>query len=483
MNGANRVANSRLELNFVELKMTTGLVLIAAVLVLGGVIAIAGDRIGMRVGKARLSLFNLRPRQTATLITILTGVIISASTFSLLFLVSDQLRTGVFELENIQRDLSESRQELNQIASEKEEIEDELANARQEQLTAQERLEEINDSLQEAVTRQAQTEDELNSTQAQLQQVQGRFQQAQTLLTTISAQALSLRSEIEQLQSDRQELIRQRDEVREQIATRDREIAERDRAIREREEQLRQLENQYVFLTQEIQTLEREFQALRQGNVALLRNQTLSSGVVRIVTPSAAPQAVERLLQQANRVAIQRVLPGAGELDEQVIQITNVEVEQVIDQIDDGRDYVIRVQSSGNYVVGEPCLLAGDACINVYFTTAPNQLVFQRGDVVAATMIDSADMTDQELAERVLLLIAAAQFRARQSGIFADSIEISDNRRETALEFISNVRDYRNSLEIQAVAADDAYTAGIRIELVAVDDGQVIFSTGLPNAE
>ncbi|NJR66418.1 MAG: DUF3084 domain-containing protein [Leptolyngbyaceae cyanobacterium CRU_2_3] len=81
--------------------MTTGLVLILAVLVLGGVIATVGDRLGTKVGKARLTLFNLRPRKTATLITILTGGIISASTLGILFAVSDQLRTGVFELKKI----------------------------------------------------------------------------------------------------------------------------------------------------------------------------------------------------------------------------------------------------------------------------------------------------------------------------------------------------------------------------------------------
>ena len=92
--------------------MTTGLVLIVAILVLGGVIATVGDRLGTRVGKARLSLFNLRPRQTATLITIITGIVISASTFGLLFAVSDQLRTGVFELGKIQNNLKEARDEL-----------------------------------------------------------------------------------------------------------------------------------------------------------------------------------------------------------------------------------------------------------------------------------------------------------------------------------------------------------------------------------
>lgn len=457
--------------------MTTGLLLIAAILVLGGVIATVGDRLGTKVGKARLSLFNLRPRQTATLITIITGSIISASTFAILFAVSDQLRTGVFELGSIQRELTDARQELDRIADEKEEIEDELSDSRLEQLAAQRRLEEINRSLSQAVEQQTQTQAQLGSTQEQLQQTQGRFQQAQLLLETVSRQANTLRSEIQQLQADRQELIRQRDEVRQQIAERDREIAQRDQSIAQREEQLKQLENQYNYLTQEVQNLELEFQALRQGNVALFRNQPLASGVVRVVSPAAAPAAVEQLLNEANRIAIQRVLPGATDIEEQVIQITNAQVDQVVEEIADGQDYVIRVQSAGNYVVGEPCILAGESCIQVFISTAINQLVFQRGDVVASTSINPVTMSDQELAERILLLIAAAQFRARQAGIFADEIQISDNRRETAIEFINRVKQFDQPLEIQAVAADTAYTGGVQLELVAVKDGQVLFTT------
>ena len=80
-----------------------GYLLIVSILLLGGVIATVGDRLGYKVGKARLSLFNMRPRNTAVLITILTGGFISASTLGILFAVSDPLRTGVFELEEIQQ--------------------------------------------------------------------------------------------------------------------------------------------------------------------------------------------------------------------------------------------------------------------------------------------------------------------------------------------------------------------------------------------
>ncbi|UBF28615.1 DUF3084 domain-containing protein [Kovacikia minuta CCNUW1] len=99
--------------------MSTGYILILAVLLLGGFIATLGDRVGTRVGKARLSLFNLRPRKTATLVTILTGTVIAASTLGILFAASEYLRTGVFELDNIQRQLRRNRTQLQETTVQK----------------------------------------------------------------------------------------------------------------------------------------------------------------------------------------------------------------------------------------------------------------------------------------------------------------------------------------------------------------------------
>lgn len=476
---------SRLYLDYVWLTMTSGLVLIAAVLVLGGVLATAGDRIGMRVGKARLSLFNLRPRQTATLVTIMTGGLISATTLGILFAVSDQLRTGVFELQEIQDDLATARIDVANARAEKGQIEDELDEAISEQAAAQRRLEQINQSLEAAVDRQARTEAQLDQAQDQLGQVEANFRQAQNQLRQISQQTSSLRSEIQQLQTERQELIVQRDQVRLQIAERDREIAERDQsiaerdqAIAEREALLRELEDQRAFLRQEVLTLEREFQGLRQGNVALLRNQPLTSGVLRIVEPTAAPQAVDQLLREANRLALQRIRPGIADTNSQVIQITNAEVEQLINQIRDGREYVVRILSAGNYVVGEPCALAGEACIQVFASAAVNQVVFSQGEIVAATSVDASTMTDDRLIDRINLLIAASQFRARQAGIVADTIQIADGRTETVISFFEQLKSFNQPLDIRAVSSDITYTAGpVRIELVAVRNEQVIFST------
>ena len=91
----------------------TGWLLIILLLILGGVLSTLGDFLGSKIGKARLSIFKLRPRQTAILITILTGSFISSISISLILLVDRQLgnkvRDGLFRLNNIQAELRNSR--------------------------------------------------------------------------------------------------------------------------------------------------------------------------------------------------------------------------------------------------------------------------------------------------------------------------------------------------------------------------------------
>jgi hypothetical protein len=57
--------------------------LILLLLVLCGAIAYIGDLLGRRFGKKRLSIFGLRPKHTAIVLTIATGVLIAAVTFSI----------------------------------------------------------------------------------------------------------------------------------------------------------------------------------------------------------------------------------------------------------------------------------------------------------------------------------------------------------------------------------------------------------------
>ena len=93
----------------------TGWLLILSLLILGGILSTLGDRLGTRVGKARLSIFKLRPKSTAVLITVFTGSIISAISFAFMVAFNSQLRVGLFQLEDIQAKIKDREEELKKL--------------------------------------------------------------------------------------------------------------------------------------------------------------------------------------------------------------------------------------------------------------------------------------------------------------------------------------------------------------------------------
>jgi len=110
----------------------SGWLLIIFLLLLGGLISTFGDLVGTKIGKARFSILKLRPKRTATLITIITGSLISASSLSLMILVNRQLRVGLFRLGDLQQKLQESRQLLIPLKAEREKLENKIDNKERE---------------------------------------------------------------------------------------------------------------------------------------------------------------------------------------------------------------------------------------------------------------------------------------------------------------------------------------------------------------
>ena len=88
---------------------------ILLILILGGILSTLGDRLGSRIGKARLSIFKLRPKSTAVLITVFTGSIISAISFATMIVFDRDLRVGLFQLEDIREKIIDSEKELKKL--------------------------------------------------------------------------------------------------------------------------------------------------------------------------------------------------------------------------------------------------------------------------------------------------------------------------------------------------------------------------------
>ena len=108
-------------------------ILIVFLILLGGLIAPFGDILGTRIGKARFSILKLRPKKTATIITIITGGFISSISIGLLILVSEEFRQRLFvDIPFLQKTLDESKKALLPLQEERKKLEDKIKNKEKE---------------------------------------------------------------------------------------------------------------------------------------------------------------------------------------------------------------------------------------------------------------------------------------------------------------------------------------------------------------
>ena len=104
-------------------------ILIVFLILLGGLIAPFGDLLGTKIGKARFSILKLRPKKTATIVTIITGGFISSISIGLLILVSEEFRQRLFvDIPFLQKTLAESKRALVPLQEERKKLEDTIKN-------------------------------------------------------------------------------------------------------------------------------------------------------------------------------------------------------------------------------------------------------------------------------------------------------------------------------------------------------------------
>ena len=102
-------------------------ILIVLLILLGGIIAPFGDLLGSKIGKSRFSIFKLRPKKTARIVTVLTGGFISAISIGLLILVSEEFRQRLFvDIPFLQKTLDESKKALLPLQEERVKLEEKI---------------------------------------------------------------------------------------------------------------------------------------------------------------------------------------------------------------------------------------------------------------------------------------------------------------------------------------------------------------------
>ncbi len=344
----------------------SGWLLIVALLTLGGVLSTLGDRLGSRVGKARLSLFNLRPRRTAVVITVLTGSLISALSLGLMLLVSERLRTGLFELERLEQSLRDSRSKLSQ---------------------------------QQAALQQAD-----NGRRLAL----AGLHEAEQTSRRAEQRAQTLRRELQPLQQQRRRLEQERDRL-------SRDVRQRDADIRRTEGELAVVRQKINAGEQELKTLEDNLIALRRGDVVITNGLALATAKVRLQRPDQAREVITALLQQANRQAFARVLPGQPP-DRQILLVSRGDISKLEQLLIRPGSWVVSILSAANVLKGEKQVLA-------FPDIRPNREVVSAGEVMATTSLDPEDRGAEQVRRRLNLLLAAAYAKAQRQGTVTDGLQ------------------------------------------------------------
>lgn len=486
--------------------MTSAYILVIAILVLGGLIAALGDRIGSQVGKARLRLFQLRPKQTAIVITIATGILISASTLLILFTFSSSLRQGVFELDEILKRRREITQQLETVEAEKERVERELIEAQQRQNSARELL--------------IKTGKELSKTQTQLKNISSQSDKLKEEVAKIIAEKTVLLAEKEEIQQQREKLeisIAQRDqelkdnqlqieeqreiletqnkvleqqklsleelknrqnklelEIKgrdEQIATLDKSISEKDQILRNKEEELSFLEKELGFYRREVEILEQYYQTyqdLRERPIAVVKGQVLTVTLVKTDKDTNLEELIDGILNEANRGVMLILGYGNDSPHQRFVQITKAQVEQMKQQLSTEGEFLVRIFSASNYVQGEEN-------VRIFADVTPNQQVYAKNDTIASISIDPKDFQSTELQQKLDFLIAVTEFRARRQGLLG-RIVIGDGKILSLINFLQRLQLSDETVdEIIAVSANDTYTSGpLQVNLIVISNGEEI---------
>jgi uncharacterized protein (DUF3084 family) len=92
--------------------MNAAVILIPLLILLSGLVAFVGNVVGRNIGRRRLAVLGLRPRYTAQLITVITGMLITVVTLAAVLLVSNDARQALFHLQEIRQQIAQQEDQL-----------------------------------------------------------------------------------------------------------------------------------------------------------------------------------------------------------------------------------------------------------------------------------------------------------------------------------------------------------------------------------
>ncbi len=427
-----------------------GIYLILVMIVTGGAIAFIGDKLGTKIGKKRLSIFGLRPRHTSMIVTVLTGGLITALSIGFMALISQNVRTALFGMDELRATMTSTLEELDAATEElfKAQTEFERANenlreSKQEILSLkdeQESLRAESDRLKEEGARLESTNSELAAQNENLSGTNAELEQDNKKLgefnVTLSADNEKLSADNAKISADNEKLSGDN----EKLSADNSELEERNKHLRE------------------------GLIAIREGDITLRAGELLASGVFKAgMTADEIADEINELANVATQNLVERF--GESEGDDHSVWIYQPELQRVINDLEtSGRDMVLRITAAGNIVRGEPVR----ATLELY----PNELIFKKGELIISKSYEVNSETALEVVVRDFLM--SVNRAAVDKGILADPLTGSVGRLngDQLYEIFGAITSARGKILLTAYALEDTTSLGpLRLKIKVTQRG------------
>ena len=407
--------------------------MIAVLVITGGAIAFIGDRLGTKIGKKRLSIFGLRPRHTSIIITIFTGIVITTLTFGVMAAASENVRTALFGLEELNRTMQETKNNLLHTQAD-------LDAAKSEQ----ERTDAALQQSKADVTR-------LNEQQKTLEEEASRLQAG---IAELEGAKAELTARNEELSGNNQKLLADNTNLtaaNENLTADNKKLEERTRQLRAGLITVR--EGDIAFRAGEI------IAAFRAGEI-------IASGVIRGGRSNEEVAAdMEMLAALANRNVSARF--GSDRSDED-IWIYRPEYEAAVETIAKSKqDIVVRIAAASNLVRGEE--------VRTTLELYPNSIIYRDKEFIIARPYDLGLADDSEAEQTVMNFLKDVNFAATSKGILPDPLRGTVGVMEGAqfYDVVAKLKGQRGPVILLAYANGDTDASGpLRLKIEVEKNNQ-----------
>ncbi len=383
--------------------------LIIILVIVSAIVAYIGDLVGMRVGKKRVSIFGLRPKSTSSIVTVVSGILITILTLAVLSTTSQTVRTAIFSMKFVQRQITELTSQLQGSRGELVDLETRLLENQQDLISKQLQLAAVEGRLEASEERLKEIEEELKRTKEQ---------------QTTALESLAI------LQDERQNLASEVD------------------ALRLESERLRE-----------------GLEYVRGGRIVVFAGEMIAQTVVN-TGPSGGNPTPEDILETLLRSARTTVAMRTAVDPDLVRVLIGPESEEKIREISasEGQRMILRLIVSENTVQGE--VISGE--ISIY----QSRKIYDRDQLLADESGIPPGLGAEEAEMRLYSILRDVNVRALRDGVLPDPLRghVGNLSASEFFDAVDLLTGKENPSRIIVKAEEDIYTEGpvrVKIEILA----------------